>query len=118
VAIQDGRFERPEDFDLPVWWRTALARFEKDLRPGTADLRASPEGLKRIAALGAYAAAAVNEARAPEAHGWVRLTLPIETVEQAALMLLGVGPEVEVAAPVELRERLHLLAEQVLLRAG
>jgi predicted DNA-binding transcriptional regulator YafY len=83
--------------------RTQLARFEKDLRPGKAELRASLEGLKRIAALGAYAAAAVKGAGAPEADGWARLTLPIEAVEQAALMLLGWGPEVEVVAPLELR---------------
>jgi predicted DNA-binding transcriptional regulator YafY len=116
VAVQDAHFDRPEDFDLAAWWRTELARFEKDLRSGNAQLRASPEGLKRIAALGAYAAAAVKAAEAPGADGWARLALPIETVEQAALMLLGVGPEVEIVGPRVLRAQLRTLAHMVVDR--
>ena len=106
-------FERPKDFDLPGYWTTELERFEAGLRRDTAVLRASAVGLQRLARLGAYAARAVNEADSAGAHGWVALSFPIENVEQAALALIGVGPEVEVVAPVELRERLQELAMAV-----
>lgn len=115
--VEEESFERPAGFDLPAYWAAELERFEAGLRPGLAALRASPEGLKRLAALGAYAAEAVGAAGAPGEDGWSPLSLPIETIEQAALTLLGIGPEVEVAAPAGLRERLRSLAEQVLLRA-
>ena len=80
------------------------------MRPGRAELRATAEGLKRLAALGAYAAEAVRAADPPDRRGWSRLALPIETIEQAALLLLGIGPEVAAIAPDALRARLSALA--------
>ena len=106
-------FERPKDFDLPGYWTTELERFEAGLRRDTAVLRASAVGLQRLARLGAYAARAVSAAGSAGTDGWVALSFPIENVEQAALALIGVGPEVEVVAPVELRERLQELAMAV-----
>jgi predicted DNA-binding transcriptional regulator YafY len=113
----DG-FERPEDFDLPAWWSASIARFEAELRPGVAELRASPEGLRRLAELGAWAAEAVRTPGAPDADGWTRLVLPVETPDRAALMLLGIGPDIEVLGPPPVRARLRALAEQILLRSG
>ncbi len=114
--VEPERFERPADFDLPTWWPASLLRFEAELRPSLAELRASPEGLRRLAELGAWAAEAVKQAGTPEAGGWARLTLPVEAPDRAALVLLGIGPEIEVLAPAELRACLRNLAEQVLLR--
>jgi predicted DNA-binding transcriptional regulator YafY len=114
--VQEGSFERPADFDLPAYWSASLARFEAQLRPGLATLRASPEGLKRLAELGGYAAKAVGQAGPPEADGWSRLAFPVEATERAALTLLGIGPEVEVVGPVELRDAVRALAEQVARR--
>jgi predicted DNA-binding transcriptional regulator YafY len=115
--VLDERFERPPDFDLPRWWTAEVERFESELRPGRAELRASPEGLRRLAELGAYAAAAVAQAEAPAADGWARLVLPVEGVERAALTLIGLGPEIEVIAPAALRDRVRSLAEQIALKA-
>jgi predicted DNA-binding transcriptional regulator YafY len=115
-TIGEGSFERPADFDLPAYWSASLARFEAELRPGSAALRASPAGLKRLAELGAYAAKAVGEAGPPAADGWSRLAFPVEAVERAALTLLGIGPEVEVLEPAELRAAVRTLAEQVARR--
>jgi predicted DNA-binding transcriptional regulator YafY len=115
-AVEEGTFERPADFDLPAYWSASLARFEAELRPGVAALRASPAGLKRLAELGAYAAKAVAEAGPPEADGWSPLALPVEAVERAALTLLGIGPEVEVLEPAELREAVRALAAEIAAR--
>jgi len=118
LNVEAESFVRPEGFDLPGWWSESLARFETELRPGVAALRASPEGLRRLAELGAWAADAASGAEAPDLDGWARLTLPVETPDRAALVLLGLGPEIEVLAPPDLRARLRELAEQVLLRAS
>jgi predicted DNA-binding transcriptional regulator YafY len=69
--------------------------------------------LKRLAELGAYAARAVGEAGPPEADGWSRLAFPVEAVERAALTLLGIGPEVEVLEPAELRGAVRALAAEI-----
>lgn len=106
---------RPEGFDLPAFWTAELQRFEATLRPATAVLRVSDAGLTPLARLGAYAAAAVRAAEAVPGDGW-RVTFPIETVDHAARLLLGLGPEVEVETPASLRARVHDLAAAVARR--
>jgi predicted DNA-binding transcriptional regulator YafY len=115
-TIGEGSFERPADFDLPAYWSASLARFEAQLRPASAALRASPVGLKRLAELGAYAAKAVAQAGPPEADGWSRLAFPVEAVERAALTLLGIGPEIEVIEPADLRDAVRALAAEIAAR--
>jgi predicted DNA-binding transcriptional regulator YafY len=112
-VVEQTTFERPSDFDLPMYWAAQLQRFENDLRPHTAMLRASLVGRERLSRLGAYAARAVREAGAPDAVGWAHLRFPFENIEQAALALLGIGPEVEVHEPHALRDRMRELAQQV-----
>lgn len=115
-TVMEATFEYPEDFDLPAFWSAELARFEAGLRPGSARLRASALGLMRLAQWGAYAARAVQQAGMPDPEGWAQLDLPIENVEQAALALLALGPEVKVLEPVAVRDRLRAHAEQVVRR--
>ena len=112
--VTETRFERPADFDLPSWWTASLERFEAELRPARALVRLSELGRGRLAELGAYAAEAVAAAETPDETGWAVVSLPIETIDKAALTLLGLGPEVKVIEPVELRESLHDLAERVM----
>ena len=115
-TTQAVTFERPSHFDLATYWSAELARFEAGLRPGSATLRASPTGLQRLASLGHYASQAVKAASPPDANGWAEVHLPIETIDQAALALLGIGPEVQVLEPATLRDELRGLAEQIARR--
>ncbi len=117
-AVRDARFERPADFDLAAWWSAETARFEAGLRPGIAQLRATQLGLKRLAQLGAFAQRAVTAASAPDDDGWSQVALPIETIDHAALTLLGIGPEIVVLQPEALRHRLRALADDVVRRCG
>lgn len=113
LVVQDEKFERPAGFDLAAHWAAALTRFEAELRGETAVILATSLGQKRLSALGAYAVDAAAKAVPADAHGWSRLSLPFETVEQAALTLLGIGPEVRVVAPAVLRQRVHQLAGEI-----
>jgi predicted DNA-binding transcriptional regulator YafY len=116
MAVDDLTFDRPDGFDLAAYWTAELQRFEASLRPALAVVRASPTGRDRVARLGAYAARAVQEAEPPDADGWARLRLPIEHLDQAALLLLGLGSEVEVLEPHPLRDRVRELARSVAQR--
>lgn len=113
LAVTEHRFERPADFALDAYWTESLARFETALRPGIAEIRLTATGLDRLARLGTYARAAAAAATSCDEAGWSRVALPIEHVEQAALLLLGLGPEVRVEAPEALRLRLRALAEAI-----
>jgi predicted DNA-binding transcriptional regulator YafY len=115
-VVQRTVFEWPVDFDLASWWAGALQRFEQQLRPGIAIVRASPEGCPLLAALGAHAAAAVRTAGNADAHGWAEVHLPIETIEQAATQLLSLGTSIEVVDPPELRQRISDLAQAIARR--
>ncbi|MBQ0930516.1 WYL domain-containing protein [Ideonella sp. 4Y16] len=107
LTVLDEVVERRPDFDLARWWQASVERFERELRPLRATLRASPEGCRRLAELGDYAAQAVARATpAPSPAGWRRLSLPIETAEQAVRLVMGLAPEVELIDPASLRAQL------------
>jgi predicted DNA-binding transcriptional regulator YafY len=103
-------FARPKKFDLAGFWGSEMARFETSLRPLRATLRATEAGLKRVARLGAFAADAVAAAEAPDRAGLRKLILPIESIDDAAAIILGCAGEVEALAPAELRARIAELA--------
>jgi len=97
-------FERPADFDLAAWWQASTRRFEKEMFRETAVLRVSPAGMKALADFGSAAVAAAQEsAGKPDAQGWRRVTIPIESVGFAAGMVMRLGVEAEVLKPVALR---------------
>lgn len=106
----DDCFERPAGFDLAAHWAKQLKRFETDLRPHIAYIRASKEGRRRIAELGEYAAKAVADAQPPDNDDLAELQLPFENVDQGARLLLGIGPEITVTGPPDLREAMRAMA--------
>lgn len=106
LAPAAGRFDYPDDFDLPAFWAAELTRFEAGLRGTTARVRASAVGAKRVSELGAYAAEAVAAGQGEDDGGCV-FDLPVESLERTALTLLGLGREIEVLAPQGLRDAIR-----------
>src|SRR6187401_686576 len=88
------RFDRPKDFDLVRYWTESSRAFEVGLYREQAVLRASPRALRRLERLGATVSEAAREsAGTPDADGWVRVTIPVESFDQAAIDLLLLGGE-------------------------
>jgi predicted DNA-binding transcriptional regulator YafY len=107
LDVLADRFERPSDFDLEAFWQASLRRFEDELFSQQAIVRLTPLGMQRLVMLGpACVNAARQTATTPDADGWRRATLPIESVRHAAVELLRLGAEIEVIEPVELRQRM------------
>jgi predicted DNA-binding transcriptional regulator YafY len=98
-----------------IWHSTGRRRSGLRVGPAalTAQLRASAVGRWRLARLGHYAERAVTEAGQPDAEGWAAFALPFETTQQAALLLLSLGPEIEVLSPADLRAEVASLAKAV-----
>ena len=105
------RFTRPKEFDLVRYWTESSRAFEVGIYREQAVLRASPRALGRLERLGATVAeAARDSAGAPDGEGWVRVTIPVESLDQAAIDLLLLGTEAEVLKPKELRRRVATAA--------
>ncbi|HKU95503.1 MAG TPA: WYL domain-containing protein, partial [Vineibacter sp.] len=114
LSVLDARFHRPAEFDLAQHWAVSTQSFETQIYRDTALLRASPQGLKLLAGLSPAVADAVGRAtQAPDADGWVRVVIPIESVEHAAHELLKLRAEAEVLGPAALRQRLAATARQL-----
>jgi predicted DNA-binding transcriptional regulator YafY len=101
----DTRFSRQRKFDLAKYWSASTKRFETSLYRAKAQLRVSPLGLRRLQSFStSVAQEALRTATKPDADGWMRVTVPIESVDDAARELLRLGAEAEVLEPAELRE--------------
>ncbi|WP_318218267.1 YafY family protein [Streptomyces sp. SCL15-6] len=109
TAVEPGgeRFARDEEFDLPAFWAERAEQFARSILRAEVVVRLSERGVRELPyAVDAPAAReALEAAGAPDADGWVTVTVPVESEEVAHTQLRALGPEVEVLAPGELRER-------------
>ncbi|QOV38837.1 WYL domain-containing protein [Streptomyces ferrugineus] len=107
VDTAGERFERDEEFDLPGFWEERAEQFARSILRAEVVVRLSPGGVRRLPYTvdPQSAREALEAAGAPDAEGWVTLTLPVESEEVAHSQLASLGPEVEVLAPRALRER-------------
>jgi predicted DNA-binding transcriptional regulator YafY len=116
LDVLADRFRRPADFDLAGWWQAHSRELAWRLFRGEAVVRVSPRGRELLPILGlAQARAAEESAGPPDADGWTRVVVPVESIDHAVADLLRLGAEAEVLAPDELRRRMagvaHTLAE-------
>ena len=110
----DEPYVRPKNFDLAAWWARSSREYEASSYRGSATIRLSPQGLALIDMLGPYVAQAVAQASAkPEGDGWVRCTIPIESLEYGVRELMRLGVDVEVVAPAGLRARMAQVAREM-----
>lgn len=107
VASTGEVFERPQGFDLAVYWARSSRRLEAAVRQGTARVRLSPQARRLLPMkFGAAGRRALEGAGPPDSQGWIEVDLQVETSTVAVGDLLGLGAEAEVLGPVELRQAL------------
>ncbi|MBH5336181.1 WYL domain-containing protein [Streptomyces pactum] len=105
AAPADELFDRPADFDLGAHWAAYLDDFRARRHTGTATIRLSPKGRRRLPDnLPPEVVRAVDAtATAVGDDGWVEAVIPVEGTEHACGELLRLGVDVEVVAPAGLR---------------
>lgn len=105
------RFERDATFDLAAYWYTHVQAFIANMPAFAFTLRVSATRLRllRLYAEGGYTI------RNTSADGTV-LTVDVclSSVEEARMLVLGLGTDAEIVAPNELREAVLLQATQVI----
>ena len=102
AEIADEAFARPKDFDLAGYWERTSRDYEAGLYRERADVRLSPKGVDLLDMLGPHVALAAKAAK-PDGKGWVRCSLPIETIAHGVRELMRLGEDVEVIGPPALR---------------
>lgn len=97
-VLEDG-FEYPDDFDLSAFWTDRKEEFHMTRQGYRVLARARPRALRHLES------GAAREAPAePDADGWATVELSFGTRGMAFERLLGLGPDVEVLEPEELRD--------------
>ncbi|MFG3706553.1 helix-turn-helix transcriptional regulator [Micromonospora sp. NPDC047670] len=112
LTVLDEGFDRPDGFDLARCWQEHAERYERGVYRDEARVRMTTAALELAAHVlpPAMSRAARTAATAPDPAGWVRTTVPIESVKHGHVELLKLGAQVEVLAPAELRERFRATA--------
>jgi predicted DNA-binding transcriptional regulator YafY len=117
AAVRDETFDRPTGFDLESFWAAYQRGYEKRVYSETALVRLSPTGRELLFLLGSIAA---RRARAqlsePDAEGWTRTYVPIESVRHGQHALMQLGEHIEVLEPVELRGLIAASARELAAR--
>jgi predicted DNA-binding transcriptional regulator YafY len=99
---------RPHDFDLVSYWEESSRSFDRSLLRARVRLRVGPRAQRLLPHLTDPVAAqeALERGSPPDADGWIEVELAVESDEVAHEQLTGLGAEVEVLAPMALRDAL------------
>ncbi|MGW6568067.1 helix-turn-helix transcriptional regulator [Streptomyces sp. NPDC054975] len=113
AVLGDERFDRPADFDLGAYWASYLDDFQARRHTGTATIRLSPRGRRRLPdnAPPEVVRAVESTATGVGEDGWVEAVIPVEGTEHACGELLRLGADVQVVAPAELRQAMASTVE-------
>lgn len=107
AEVLDDGFEYPDDFDLSVFWAHRKEEFHATREGYRVVVRARPAALRRLHEVGA------REAAEPDPDGWTTVELSFGTGGIAYERLLGLGPEVVVLEPEELRTRILAASREI-----
>jgi len=102
----DDEFVRTEGFDLVQFWHDHLAGFDQIRFTGEAVVRVSARLAGRMYDVSFPTLVKAVAAAEPDPDGSVVVTIPIESIANAAAALCRFGDAVEVLEPAELRSEL------------
>jgi predicted DNA-binding transcriptional regulator YafY len=115
LTVRDDRFQPPAHFDLAEYWRRYQAEFLAHLFQGQAVVRMAPDAATCFSGVVGQALAATAVV---EPDGWIRAVLPIESLDHAHRTFLGLGADIEVLGPPDLRTRLAETSRVLAARYG
>jgi predicted DNA-binding transcriptional regulator YafY len=108
-----GGFELLGDYGRDLPRITGRTRRGSAGRAAPAVLRLSPRGRRIVAVTERPTGVRVHRRRRASDTDWVEARMPFDSIDSAALDVLALGDEVEVIAPVDLREAVAAIAERV-----
>ena len=104
-------------FELADGYRSGLRDHQNTARTTqgarSADVRLSAEGRRLATLLGRPLGLRPVRSIRPDESGWIRARFAFESIDAATVDLLGLGAEVEVLQPPDLRQRVAAVSRQV-----
>jgi predicted DNA-binding transcriptional regulator YafY len=114
ACLLEETFERDADFNLVTFWQAWCAEIEENRPSCPVTVRVAPGFVPFLLQhFGQQIREAVDRARLPDGEGWITLTLPFETLEDARDRILGFGQGVEVLEPPAVRNSVLDYATQI-----
>jgi len=108
----EERFERPEGFDLAAFWTESSAAYEREAPRIEVTVRIPEDRAWRLRQMVGHRA--IDEAkRLPDEAGWSHLRVRLDWPNEVPSILLGVGPDLAVEDPPEVREQMLAIARAV-----
>ncbi len=102
AKVLEAACERPKDFDLATYWKASTTAFMASRRRLSVTVRMEPNAAD---ALKQWCPEIVVIGPSSPVDPWVTLRLAFDDEDQAAFMVLGFGPRIEVVSPASLRDR-------------
>ena len=119
ARLLDERFERPDSFDLAAYWAESSAAYERDVPRIAVTVRLPADRLERLAGrIGDRGMERAERLDVDDPEGWLHLVLHLDWPDEAPEILLGMGADLEVLEPVDVRERIVTLASDIARRYG
>lgn len=115
VVLEMG-FRRPKEFDLAAYWKTSTTQLEQAHRRVVATLALSPEAVASLSHWRSLAKAA-KPFRGTLPEGWTVFEVEFEAMGEARFVTLGLGANVWVLSPAELRTAVLAEIERLKNRA-
>lgn len=116
AEIAESGFERPPAFDLASHWRESIAAYEREASRTEVTLRVHPNRVGDLYDIVGDELAESESIDEPDPDGWRRLRLRLVWGNEAVGRLLGLGGDLELLGPAELRARAVELARGVVQR--
>lgn len=113
ARILDTASARPAHFDLEEYWKNATEKFREGLPSYRVTLLAEATVAEEMKH---WRPVAVEQGPHPDPRGWRRLKVEFDDPGQALFVVQGLGANVEVEEPRELRELVHQNAASVAAR--
>lgn len=112
AEMLDESFVRPANFDLAATWQQSNVEFKAKFPRYSVTVRVHPDALWRLQFAGRFSS--VEHIGAPEADGWLPVQMNYQVPENACENLIGLGAQVEIVEPEELRGMVVALAQSVM----
>lgn len=112
VVLTDSQCVRPVGFNLAEYWQQSMVEFKANLPYYRVMVRVAPEAISWLRYAGYFAR--IEQMDAPDADGWVPVSLRFDVEKAACAYVLGFGALMEVVEPLELRDRVLQAAKETI----
>jgi predicted DNA-binding transcriptional regulator YafY len=102
AVLTDFPCIRPVGFNLANYWQQSMVEFKANLPSYRVTVRVAPEAMSWLRYAGYFAR--IEQIDAPDADGWVPVSLRFDVEKAACAYVLGFGAQMEVIEPLELRD--------------